>query len=233
MKKIIGVTPRVNKINNQDSFSVYQNYFEAIIKAGALPILLPVADKEDLKQIMANVDGLLVTGGNDVNPSLYGEENTHSSPAELYEDLNDLNLINIALDTNKPILGICKGLQIVNVYFKGSLFQDIETFKKTNKNHNQHNLDPLVGLNSNTYPTRFVKDSVLYEIFDESYNVNSFHHQCIKDVGKMLKVSAYSEDNIIEPIELANKIICVQWHPERLIHDEKHLNIFKYFVSMC
>ena len=234
MKKIIGVTPRVNNIYETDIFNVYQNYFEAIIKAGGIPVMLPITSKDDLEVVMKNIDVLLITGGNDVNPSLYNEEVTYSKPTELKEDINDLNLIDIAINKKIPIFGICKGLQILNVYFKGSLYQDIPMQYDETIQHSQNLLDPKPNNDSMIYKTNFVKGTLMYEIFNKEYTINSFHHQSIKDVPSQITISSKSDDGIIEAIEILDKkIIAVQWHPERLIYDLKHFEIFKRFVEMC
>lgn len=233
MKKIIGVTPRTNMIFETDIFNVYQNYFDAIIKAGGIPIMLPIAEKEDLEALLDYIDGLLITGGNDVNPSLYNQSVTYSKPANLDEDLNDINLINIALEKKIPILGICKGLQIINVALNGSLYQDILKEYNTIVNHTQNENMPKPSNNSMVYGANFIKGSILYDLFGETYSINSFHHQAIKKLGNGLIATAYSDDGLIEAIEVPNKIIAVQWHPERLIYDNKHFSIFTKFLEMC
>lgn len=231
MKKIVGVTPRNNIIYETEIFNVYQNYFEAIIKAGALPIMLPQSTNEDLEELITKIDGLLITGGNDINPVTYNEKNIYSESGNDKEDANDINLINLALKYNKPILGICRGLQIINVAFNGSLYQDINKQNASDINHNQLELDPKPSKNSMIYKTNFKKDTPLFDIFNESYTINSYHHQAIKKLGEGLEISAISDDGIIEGIYYKDKIVAVQWHPERLIYDEKHFEIFKRFVS--
>lgn len=235
MKKVIGVTPRTNILNDSDIFNVYQNYFDAIIKAGGIPVMLPIAKKEDLKQIMNNIDGLLITGGKDINPNLYNEEvKSYSILADEKEDNNDLNLIEIALNKKIPILGICKGLQILNVYFGGSLYQDIFEEYGTDINHSQSKLIPKPKNDSMNYNTKFNKNTLLYNIFGDEYTINSFHHQAIKDIANNFTISSISTDGIIEAIEdLDKKILAVQWHPERLVYDSKHFEIFKRFINMC
>lgn len=167
---------------------------------------------DDEKEVLNRCDGLLVPGGIDVEPSLYNEEINCS---KIYDDLNhqndilDYKWIKVFNEANKPVIGICRGIQIINVYFGGSLIQHID-------GHTEgalHNID-------------IDKNSFLYKAYKkEKIKVNSYHHQVIDKLGKGLKAVAISEDGYIEAIE-GNNIYAVQWHPEK-VSDETILNYLK------
>ncbi len=224
----IAITNRTNIKENYIYSRVNIEYMNAVLKSGAFPFMLPNADKNALEEMMKEMDGLIITGGDDINPSFYNKANTYSEPNVIEDDINDLNLIEICLKLNKPILGICRGLQIINVYFNGSLYQDIVKEGLTNISHNQKEKEK-----DYIYYANFDKNSILYDIFNAKYYINSFHHQAIEKLGNNLKIAAKSDDNVIEAIEWDKKILAVQWHPEKLIDDEKHLNIFKKFNELC
>ena len=112
------------------------------------------------------------------------------------------------------------------------MIQDIQTYDSSKLNHSQPTYEPPIGLHDYAHKCNFVHDSILYSIFNETHLVNSFHHQAIKNIANGFKSTAYSEDGLIEGIENKN-IIAVQWHPERLTHDEAHLHLAKYFIQEC
>lgn len=170
---------------------------------------IPVGLDEDANTILDTCDALLVTGGIDVNPKLYGEEVNGSIIRDLSitnkTDEIDYKWIKTFSENNKPIIGICRGSQVINVYFNGTLIQHINNHTKGKK-----------GMRHNV---RIVKDSFLYECFkSEELNVNSYHHQVIDKLGDGLKAIAYSDEGYIEAIE-GNNIYAVQWHPEREDND--------------
>lgn len=232
MKKIIALSPRNNRLFESDIYNVYKNYFDAIQAAGAIPILLPEANEADLLQILKLVDGVIITGGNDVNPDLYGERPTFAKKiAKREEDENDLRLIDLCIKNDIPLLGICKGLQLLNVYFGGTLYQDIEEDGASKLDHNQEHLKhPTDAMQ---YGAAFEKGSFFHAVYGNTHNINSYHHQAIKDLGEGLIVSARDlEDQIIEAVEAPkHRAYAVQWHPEYLIYDAKHLKLFQTFIN--
>lgn len=166
---------------------------------------IPVGLGEDVNVILNTCDGLLVTGGIDVNPSRYNKVNDGSIINDLSitntTDEIDYKWIKAFSDLNKPIIGICRGLQVINVFFGGSLIQDIKGHTKGSK-----------GMHHNV---RLIKDAYLYDCYKvDEKSVNSYHHQVIDKLGKGLKAIAYSDEGYIEAIE-GNNIYAVQWHPER------------------
>lgn len=182
-------------------------------------------------------DGLLVTGGGDVNPSLYNaacDPATRADPD--FVDSADIALINSFLKANKPIFGICRGIQIINVALGGTLIQDLNTCGKgfVENYHYQSKQIPAVEMGKTAHGAIFTPGSILYSIFGARYSVNSYHHQAVDRIADGLDATCYSDDGIIEGFEdLDRKLLAVQWHPERLIHDEKHLELFRRFIEMC
>lgn len=231
-KMIIGITCSEKRDLDRPSQATNEAYIEAVIKAGAVPILLPMSEAIDMiaSQVKC-IDGLLITGGIDVNPLLYkescqflqGESNTR-------RDYYEVMLIHQCVNSQIPILGICRGLQIINVAFGGTLYQDNSFASEYVQQH--------VQKERKEYPIhsiRIKKDSFLYSIFGEKAYVNSFHHQSIKKTAEGFRVIARSEDSIIEAIE-HNKfhIRAVQFHPEMMHNkDENMQKIFNEFIKMC
>ena len=221
------IDPNTNRI-----FYDNESYFEFIRLGGGIASVVHAVNEEDAKEIAEKFDGLLLTGGEDVNPSLYHEENTHSEGIDIDIENSDKYLYFAFKVAKKPILGICRGIQIINVLEGGTLIQDILSYDSTKLNHAQYKTDPPHGMHDYAHTCTFVKDSTLYQLFGDKHEVNSFHHQVIKDLAPYFKATAYSEDNFIEGIEKDN-ILAVQWHPERLTHDRCHLNLAKYFIDKC
>lgn len=232
MKPIIGITPDVEK---DDKHFLRNDYMQAIIRAGGLPFIIPIGDEADIVQVVGLLDGLLLTGGNDINPLLFNEEpHTHLGEVSPSRDLFELELARQMLKADKPILGICRGLQLLNVAVGGTLYQDL---------HQQNEGPMLQHLQKSptTHPSHFVqleKGSLLAEIVgSERIQVNSFHHQALKDVPAVFKVSGSASDGIIEAVESVDEkfVLGVQWHPELLATkgDAVSLRIFDRFVGAC
>lgn len=213
---------------------VANDYSDAIIRAGGIPIVIPISEDEDyIKDIADKIDGVVLSGGADMDPLISGQradEKTGRVSAE--RDKQELLLLDyLYKNTEKPILGICRGLQMLNVYFKGTLILDLPS-----AGYLAHSI-------SNNERTKPIHDITIYEdtllkeiIGSEKTYVNTIHHQAIDKLGEGLKVSAISEDNVIEAIETEDVktrfILGTQWHPEMIsIKDDKHQNIFDYFIN--
>lgn len=227
MKPLIALTSR-RMVNDQYTYD-YANidYIDALVKANAMPFL--VLSVHDMDEVVQHCDGLLLSGGVDVNPSRY-QEVAHSTVNEIFDviDEQDLSLIDRFVKANKPILGICRGMQILNVYFKGNLIQDIpSTYPLMQEMHSQ-----TTSRETTTHAVNFVEGSVAYEIFGAQTMVNSFHHQAVKNVSEQLAITGISEEGIVEAVENEN-IIAVQWHPEGMKNDAKMANLFDVFVKRC
>lgn len=211
---ILAITQRYETSeNNREIYYMRKSYQDVFEKLNVL--LIPVNTTRKIKEITEICDGLIITGGGDIAPKYYCENPvTEIDPKEEVNDILDFELIKAFNNAEKPILGICKGIQSINVYFGGSLYQHIDNHKlpKT-KRHNVH----------------IEKESFLYNCYHkENIEVNSLHHQCIKSVAPNFKVTAISDDGFIEGIEHKN-IIGVQWHPELL----DNMEIFNNFILYC
>ena len=218
---------------NVDQHYVGDNYIRSLEAVGATVILIPYSSSKDrLQEYIDLCDGFVVPGGKDVDPSFYGEKNEGLSVGtEPFFDQYELDGIDMIIKTGKPILGICRGIQIINVYFKGTLWQDIPSEVSSSLRHVQDS-DRHVG----THEVQIEQDSLLYSMFGNSLLVNSFHHQAVKDVGEGLRVIARSSDGVIEAVEAENyPLLAVQWHPEGFIKAENNpmLPIFTWLLEQA
>lgn len=207
------------------------NYARAIVRAGGIPCYLPVTDTPGMAQEQASiVDGLLIPGGLDVNPLFY-----RSEPLPLLEatiprtDRFQLALIDAALDIGIPILGSCRGIQILNVAFGGTLYQDVSYATPDPLQHSQ-----LTQLDNPAHSIRIYEDTILYELYGPDLLVNTFHHQSVNQLGCGLRITAVAPDGVIEGIQLNSDlfVVGVQWHPEMLIDVEEQnmLPLFRRFI---
>lgn len=235
-KPVIGISANIlisESRSNPGMERAYVNcdYVNSIVTAGGVPVILPVInDYEAVEAQMRNVDGLLLSGGYDVNPLLYGEEPTKLQDFIYPEvDEHDINLIKLAYKMNKPILGICKGIQVLNVAFGGTLYQDLSHMEDCFIKHSQNSKRNMAG-----HTVEILKGTKLHKIFGDSIQTNSFHHQAVKEAASDFIVSAWSKDGVVEGMEMKGKgfVMGVQWHPEGMI--ENHpimLKLFETFVD--
>jgi microsomal dipeptidase-like Zn-dependent dipeptidase/gamma-glutamyl-gamma-aminobutyrate hydrolase PuuD len=214
--------------------SVPGTYIEAILKAGGRPVIVPaMTDGLVLRDIVKDLDGLVLIGGDDFDPRYYKEQTIpNKNEIDSIRDIYDLVLLKLATDRNVPVLGICRGEQAINVAFGGTLYQDIPTqHKSKNINHKQSELKE-----QGTHIVSIAKDSQLAKILGltEAFT-NTFHHQGVKDVAPGFKAVAKTPDGIVEAVEAYpdRKIIGVQWHPEGHIAggDTTMLKLFKFIVN--
>ncbi len=233
-KPIIGLTPQYDYERNR--VWIGPNYLEAIRAAGGVPVLLPLqAEKEELEAAARVCDGFLFTGGPDIDPFRFGEETIRQGGVVVPErDTMEENLFQIAMESDKPILGICRGIQVLNVFLGGTLYQDITAQFPSDLSiaHSQQSGNSVL-----THSVLVKEGTLLSEILKkESIKVNSFHHQAIKDVASSLEVAGISVDSLIEAVYLPGHrfFLGIQWHPEHLFStSEDALNLFKAFVNAC
>lgn len=244
MKPLIGVTC---KYSYDGTFAVEHNmgivgqqwhylphdYIHAIEMAGGIPVILPIYDDiQNAIELCKSLDGVVFTGGNDVNPVFYGEFPMDNigiiTPGR---DLQEIELIKYILsETEKPLLGICRGTQILNVALGGTLCQDL-----VEKNFNNHSIVKVPGIYA-SHEIIIEEKSKLFNIMQNKKSiVNSFHHQAVDKLGAGLVVTARASDGIIEAMEYLERdayTLGVQWHPECMVDRYKdHLNIFKSFID--
>lgn len=230
---IIGLSTNRDVKNGSDCMP--KDYVLSVIRAGALPLILPMIPEDSplyddlLDKIIATVDGLVFTGGPDVDPVLYNEAQLSACHSPVSErDKIDIALIRKALSVRKPLLGICRGLQVFNVALGGTLYQDVPSQIPQSRQHEMsgHMLAHEVNIVESTLLDRIVRT--------DSLPVNSRHHQAIKQLADGLVVSARSsEDGVIEAVECKDgrPALCVQWHPENLAgQDQRHQALFDWLV---
>ena len=252
-KPLIGITG--NYAN--ETCTLAEGYYQSVLQAGGIPLIIPPFWPDDrLGELLDRLDGILFSGGGDINPLLLGEEpirELHSITPE--RDMQEMLLARMAYDRQIPMLGICKGIQVINAALGGTNYQDI--YSQREGTHIKHSQDQDRRFPSHT--VRFTATSLLASLFSEFLSganvvpaecaatesqqteptyrlaVNSFHHQACKDVAPGLKVSAVSEDGIIEAVESSEfkSILAVQWHPETYILRGDHfmMPIFDWLID--
>lgn len=193
---------------------VPQAYISAIEDAGGIPVIIPCTRKERSYPSYGKIcDGFLFCGGNDVNPVLFGEElQTDRGRTDTRTDVFHLSFMDYALKTRLPILGICRGMQILNITLGGTIFQDLALRPASSLNHMQ-----LSDSREDTsHRITLSQNSMLYNILGDNVYVNSFHHQSIHTLGEDLKITAIASDGVIEAVESISRpfVLGVQWHPE-------------------
>jgi len=199
------------------------SYIRAIEENGGLPLLIPYTENlETLSELLDLCNGFLIPGGIDVDPSFYGEApNEKLGDVDAVLDKAELFALGYALSENKPVFGICRGLQIMNVFCGGTLYQDIPSHRqKSSRSEVSHSVN-------------ISENSIIRSVMGcESAMVNSLHHQAVRKLGCNLTVSARSEDGVVEAVEHNNGIwFAVQWHPEELCHIPEMKALFSYFIS--
>lgn len=226
---VIGITGNYT----QETCTLAEGYYQSVLKAGGIPFITPPFYETDrLGELLDRLDGIIFSGGGDINPLLLGEEpikELHSITPE--RDQQELLLARLAYDRQIPMLGICKGIQIINAALGGTLYQDIHTQMEGIRIKHSQDQD-------RRYPSHQVtisRGSILEKIFGTELAVNSFHHQACKSAAPGLKVTAMSSDGVIEAIESDEfkSIMGVQWHPETYIlrNSTEMLPIFEWLIS--
>ena len=212
-----------------------QAYYMSVVEAGGTPVVIPSYDNDKaLVSLLDTLDGIVLSGGADIDPDFLGEEPLDCVSINPRRDRQELTLVRLAVDRQIPVLGICRGIQVLTAALGGKLYQDIKT------QHDQpcieHSQTIARGLPS--HDVKLVKDSLLYGFFGkETLAVNSFHHQAVKEVPAGFRVTASAPDGIIEGMESTTfrPILGVQWHPECFLleNDRTMLPIFEWLVEQA
>ena len=199
-------------------------YAEAVARAGGLPVWL--SREADPVDLAAALDGLLIAGGQDVDPRLYGAVPTASSTAlDPARDRFEMDLVRTAVALGRPVLGICRGLQLINVAFRGTLAADLAV--GAGESH------AFLGYPAwhRSHPVELLPGSLLSEMLGSTVEVNSYHHQCVSHLGDELIAAARAKDGVIEAVELPGAdLLGVQWHPEMLREPDP---MFGWLVNAC
>ena len=219
--------------HGENASSISDTYIQSILKAGGSPVVIPATtDGEVLRNIVANLDAVIITGGADINPLWYGEQPRQTlKEVDPTRDEFELKLIKLASDRNVPLFGICRGEQLINVAFGGKLYQDIPSQRESYIKHVQQLPRQFASHTISIDPK-----SALAEILGKTeVGVNSYHHQAVKDLAPIFKATAYAPDSIIEAYDaFPNKtIMAVQWHPEGMTKagDTTMVKIFRFWMK--
>jgi putative glutamine amidotransferase len=227
-KPLIGITTDVKTDElKENCYLIETTYARAIAEPGGIPILLPSLQERSsiLRDAVANIDGLLLPGGRDMDPKYYNEE-PHPKLRLMSKERTESEMVILdeALKQNIPVLGICGGMQLINVFFGGSLYQDIPSMISNAIVHEKGARHEIL-----------VEDGTLLRgiVKEKNFSIKSYHHQSVKAVGKGLKVSAQCPDGVIEAIEKEGHFVLgIQWHPERE-ESEISKRIFRAFIDRC
>jgi putative glutamine amidotransferase len=225
---LIGITTDIKADElKENCYLIETTYARAIAEAGGIPILLPSLFEKSsvLRDAVANIDGLLLPGGRDMDPKYYNEE-PHPKLRLMSKERTESEMVTLdeALKQNIPVLGICGGMQLINVFLGGSLYQDIPSMISNAIVHEKGARHEIL-----------VEDGTLLEeiVKEKNFSTKSYHHQSVKAVGKGLKISALCPDGVIEAIEKEEHFILgIQWHPERE-ESEISKRIFRAFIDRC
>lgn len=210
---------------------VSSSYIQSVCRAGGCPVILPILkDHSHFHQISSLCHGFLFCGGNDINPVVLNRPPLSSAgEADIRTDLFQLEFLRHILPQGKPVLGICRGLQVLNTACGGELLQDISLWREPFLEHMQNS-----RLRSDPWHTViFEKDSLLCKICGNSLPVNSFHHQAILTPGRGIRITARAQDGIPEAAEVSAHpfALGVQWHPECMPRSSQMRHLFREFIK--
>ena len=243
MKPIIGITSNYDYrdaisqashmgADTQDWDYLASDYVKAVQEAGGIPIIIPQCENpESILEVLNRLDGLLMSGGCDVDPMRYGDRaRSYCGTLIPRRDEEEILLVKTAFERNIPMLGICRGLQIMTAAFGGTLYQDL-----ARENEALEHFTIMYPRNCATHTISLNDGTRLYNIFGaDTIGVNSFHHQGVKDVPKNATVAAKSPDGVIEALEFGGGnafTIAVQWHPEMMFDSYQQKQLFRSFVD--
>lgn len=235
---IIGITTRKAPVkpSNLPSVMAQQSYVNSILKAGGLPVLIPSGIKENgWDELVNRFDGILFTGGGDIALEYFhGEPHPAVYGIDPERDALELGICHKVIEKGKPFLGICRGLQVVNVALGGTLFTHIPDQLGNALVHDFPGEDSLEARTTLLHEVNLKAGSRLSNIMGvTNLKVNSLHHQGIKDVAPGLRAVGYSPDGLVEAVELSGHLfgIAVQWHPEWLTNFTPIQKLFESFIN--
>lgn len=232
----VGIPWRTAQEESENNRPKIKNYEDAVRRAGGEPVLLPLSDAAKLRQTLPNLDAFVLPGSPaDVEPSQYGaRDRSLSAPADAAREDTDRAILQHAFSEKKPVLAICYGCQLLNVYLGGTLIQDLRTETGTSTAHRKKDIVPE--------PKDDPRHAIIFEpnsrlaamAGSTNAETNSSHHQAVQRPGKNLRVTARAGDGTIEGMEWtgdSNWVVGVQWHPERMFGDPIAERLFRSFVT--
>lgn len=234
MKPLILVTAGYElSQNGQNRRYLYQNYADAITRAGGIP-LMPLDDGELAEDLATLCQGLLITGGPDLNPQMYGEEKLpECGRIDAARDAMEYKLLACFVKNKKPVFGICRGIQMINTYFGGTLWQDLPSQKGVSHSSDDKPHDCV-------HTTELHPGSLLNQLYGDHMITNSYHHQSVNKMAEGFVVTASCEGIIEAMAHTALPISAVQWHPERMTGTERYMHhgpdsapLFRHFIEQC
>ena len=231
---IIGITAGQTKSTDQTpQLSLSEKYIQAVWQAGGAPVVLPAILVEgDLAVVLDRLDGLLLTGGGDIDPAIFGgQPHPIIYGIDHERDLFEIELVRLAARSGKPFLGICRGIQVINVALGGSLYTDIAAQMP---NAERHDFYPNFPRDKIAHPIRIEKGSLLQRMtHTDELGVNSLHHQGLERIAPALHPTAHAPDGLVEAVELREHPfgLGVQWHPEWLTESEGSRALFRGLVQ--
>ena len=230
-KPLIGITTSYDREHKE--MNIRTTYTEAVMHGGGIPVLLPITmEPERIKELFDSVDGILLCGGPDIHPNIYGEQIKYYCGHVNHErDVFELELARLAIENDKPLMGICRGSQVLNVACGGTLYQDINLQGATDFKHadNSESHSPVA------HPVDLLPGKLLQQVLGiDELEITSWHHQAVKKPGKGIEVCAMCPDGIIEGVYMPEKkcIFGLEWHPE-LLPDNPGYKLFDYFIDNC
>jgi putative glutamine amidotransferase len=228
MKPRVGITTSPGVHEDRWVEALERAYITAVVEAGAVPFVLPTLDPSEVTAVLPCLDGLLLAGGGDVDPARYGAEPTDTLVGvDAGRDAYELALVEAAVTLGVPVLGICRGAQVLNVARHGTLVAHLPAVTSL-----PHRVEERWG--DVAHPVRVDSDSVLAGVVGaEALGVNTLHHQAVDVVGVDLRAVAWAEDGVVEAIEGRGpvRLLGVQWHPELLPADPRHRALFRWLVD--
>lgn len=237
MKPIIGITPSAQTDTlAHGTFRRYilsSPYVRAIEAAGGIPLILP-PQRDNVESLTQVIDGLLLSGGADIDPARYGESVVHPETYGIDDERDrfELDIFDAMLQREKPVFGICRGIQVINVALGGTLIQDVASQHSgaAEVGHRQHERgleDSAIG-----HVVSVTEPDILPILRNGQVGVNSFHHQAIRDLAPSLIAAAYSPDGLVEAVAMAERpsVFAVQWHPELMF--ERHQQHLLGFIRL-
>jgi putative glutamine amidotransferase len=231
---IIGVTSNLTPAKDGKTavISVGEAYIQSVLRAGGLPFVIPVGlTADELPVLLSRLDGLLLTGGGDIDPSLFdGAEHPRVYDIDARRDDLEIRLVQMATEKGVPFLGICRGIQVINVALGGTLYTDLADQFSCALKHDNY---PDIPRGYLAHAVSVTEESRLEVILGgSSFQVNSLHHQGLNRLAQNLTAAAFSPDRLIEAVELAGHPfgIGVQWHPEWLQEQEPQRQLFQALV---